>query len=564
MRRTLVTVALLFAVSSQSQNAPIPQPNPVAAPPPLVEKIDVSVVNVDVTVTDRRGQPVAGLTRNDFEILEDGKPVPITNFYAVENAQAKSDVKAGESESEAVPPPPRYRRKVLVLIDNLNSTAHGRNVALDQMEQFVDKHFNEGRYDWSIATVDSRVHLVLPMTSDRQILHDVVAEIRRGGTRINLKSTATSNTVQSDPLQKANRSISDAAAEISTQHVSSAVLDTFDDESALKEQAMFAHSSTNAIIDAARAFGSSEGRKIILLVTGYLPLGTVSPVDRIISDNTQSIAGNHIQDLATGDRELSNLRERLVREANASNTSFYIISSEGLEAPEQQEVNRSSSAPRDRSNAVDTSPMYWLAKQTGGAYMPGNHIDESLVDFDRRSATFYSLGYTPQHPDDQRYHRLVVRVKGHNEYQLQYRDGYSSAPTDMQITRTLRSPLGAAMQPSTMQVSLIVGDPQYRGVIAIVPLKAAMSMESLQYITDARGSRTRLHVYVSIFDSEGRNITVAKSFADIAVQPNEATTGPMTITIPALSLSKGTYKVVVAVRDELTDHVGVASSKIVV
>ncbi|MEA2336069.1 MAG: hypothetical protein QOE82_76, partial [Thermoanaerobaculia bacterium] len=139
-----------------------------------------------------------------------------------------------------------------------------------------------------------------------------------------------------------------------------------------------------------------------------------------------------------------------------------------------------------------------------------------------------------------------------------------SAETDIQLVRALGSPLGAAMQETTMPMSLIVGDPQYRGVTALAPIQAAMSMESLQYITDARGSRTRLHVYVSIFDSNGRNITVAKSFADIAVQPNEATTGPMTITIPALSLSKGTYKVVVAVRDELTDHVGVASSKIVV
>ena len=567
MRKPVIAVALLFAVSSQSQQPkqPVAQiivPAPVAAPAPLVEKIDVSVVNVDVTVMDRRGQPVAGLTRNDFEIIEDGKPQPISNFYAVENTRTKSDTRSDAADDEPAIAPPRYRRKVLVLIDNLNSSAHGRNVALDQMEAFVDKHFKEGHYDWSIATVDQRVHLVLPMTSDKQILHDVVAEIRRGGTRMNLKAPVTANVVQSEPLLKANRSLSDAAAEVSTQHVSSAVLDTFNDESGLKEQTMFAHSSTDAIIEATRAFSSSEGRKIILLVTGYLPLGTVSPVDRIISDNTQSIAGNHIQDLATGDRELTNLRERLVREANASNASFYIISSEGLEIPDQAVVSRSSGAPRDRSNAIDTSPMFWLAKQTGGAYMPGNRIEESLVDFDRRSSSFYSLGYTPQHPDDTRYHRLEVRVKGHSEYQLQYREGYSSAPTDMQITRTLRSPLGAAMQPSTMPVTLIVGDPQYRGVTALVPLKAAMSMESLQYITDARGSRTRLHVYVSIFDSDGRNITVAKSFADIAVQPNEATTGPMTITIPALALSRGTYKVVVAVRDELTDHVGVATSKI--
>jgi len=113
-----------------------------------------------------------------------------------------------------------------------------------------------------------------------------------------------------------------------------------------------------------------------------------------------------------------------------------------------------------------------------------------------------------------------------------------------------------------MAVSLIFGEPQYRGIVALVPIKAAMSMESLQYITDARGSRTRLHVYVSIFDPDGRNITLAKSYADISVQPNESATGPMTVTIPPLALSKGIYRIVVAVRDELTDHVGVVSQKI--
>jgi hypothetical protein len=206
--------------------------------------------------------------------------------------------------------------------------------------------------------------------------------------------------------------------------------------------------------------------------------------------------------------------------------------------------------------------MLWLAKETGGAYLPGNRIDQSLVDFDRRSGAFYSLGYVPLHPDDGRYYRLKVNVKHHRDYQLQYRYGYSSAPTDVQIMRAIRSPLGASMQPSSMPMSLIFGQPQYRGIVALIPIKAAMSMESLQYITDGRGSRTRLHVYVSIFDSEGRNLTVAKSFADIAVQPNESASGPMTVTIPALALAKGTYKVVVAVRDELTDHVGVATKKL--
>jgi hypothetical protein len=47
------------------------------------ESLDVNVVNVEVYVTDRRGEPVSGLGRDDFELYEDGHRVPITNFYAV-------------------------------------------------------------------------------------------------------------------------------------------------------------------------------------------------------------------------------------------------------------------------------------------------------------------------------------------------------------------------------------------------------------------------------------------------------------------------------------------------
>src|SRR3954447_26980897 len=106
--RKLALASVLFALSVQSQK-PASAPE-VKAPPPLVEKIEVSVVNVDVTVTDRRGQPVSGLTRDDFEILEDGKPQPISNFYVVDAVQAKSDARAEVGVDVSQPPSPeRFR-----------------------------------------------------------------------------------------------------------------------------------------------------------------------------------------------------------------------------------------------------------------------------------------------------------------------------------------------------------------------------------------------------------------------------------------------------------------------
>src|SRR5688572_5749234 len=43
-----------------------------------------NVVRVDVTVTDRRGDPVTSLTVSDFDVFEDGEPQTITSFKLVE------------------------------------------------------------------------------------------------------------------------------------------------------------------------------------------------------------------------------------------------------------------------------------------------------------------------------------------------------------------------------------------------------------------------------------------------------------------------------------------------
>ena len=65
------------------------------------ESIDVNVVNVEVYVTDRDGKRIHGLTRDDFQVFEDGKPVEISNFYAVSEGQVSQAVSAGTGAAEA-------------------------------------------------------------------------------------------------------------------------------------------------------------------------------------------------------------------------------------------------------------------------------------------------------------------------------------------------------------------------------------------------------------------------------------------------------------------------------
>src|SRR5262245_48647420 len=51
-----------------------------------VVKIDTELVNLNVVVTDRRGQRVRGLGKDDFEIYEDGVKQEISHFAAEERS----------------------------------------------------------------------------------------------------------------------------------------------------------------------------------------------------------------------------------------------------------------------------------------------------------------------------------------------------------------------------------------------------------------------------------------------------------------------------------------------
>jgi len=56
-----------------------------AQDPPFVVRVDVSLMTLDVVVTDSAGRPVTTLTKDDFTIYEDGKPQEIRHFAPVDS-----------------------------------------------------------------------------------------------------------------------------------------------------------------------------------------------------------------------------------------------------------------------------------------------------------------------------------------------------------------------------------------------------------------------------------------------------------------------------------------------
>jgi VWFA-related protein len=94
----------------------------------------VEAVQLSVIVTDKEGNPVSGLTEDDFEILEDGKPRSITTFAAVdipiervERAVAAPDVLSNER------PPGRL---YVIALDLMSATSALRTRAF--LRKFIE------------------------------------------------------------------------------------------------------------------------------------------------------------------------------------------------------------------------------------------------------------------------------------------------------------------------------------------------------------------------------------------------------------------------------------------
>ena len=486
-----------------------------AQTPPVIEKIDISVVNVDVTVTDRAGHPVRGLTRDDFEVFEDGKPQKITNFYAVGN-QNPNLTKIAPSPDE------RFRRNVLVIVDNVSSTGFNRDRALDRLKEFINDRFTGGQYDWSLAVVDRGAQMLLAPTSDKKQIFEAIGEVRKllagEGSRLALEAGITPP----------------AGASCSTQRLSG-MLSASD---RLRLAADESHSSAT-VVQAIRGFAGVPGKKIILLLTadmtvGFDPLG-VTPC---MPAGTQQQVAKMYQNRMTA-------RQFMVQEANASNVSLYIINTEGLRPGGWDAVGQ-------WVPPTDNGSLFWLATETGGRLLPGNYVEESLATFDVASSNFYSLGYRASHGEDGQYRHIRVLLKREGKFNLQYRDGYMNFPSEMQLIRLLQSPIAPAMQTSAIPVAVSVGPPKNtRDGGLSVAINASVSLTSLTVMPSAKTAP--VEVFISLFDDRGRNVQLVR------FRRNAEASAATFVDEHALLLKKGTpYRIVVAVRDPLTETFGIA------
>lgn len=162
---SIVTVGLVLAFSVSAQN-PRPQNPPVPTPTPdptQAEVINIRRVRLPITVTDKKGQFVSGLTQNDFVVLEDKVPQKIDSFTNDENNNL-----------------PLY---VGVLMDTSPSTAAKLKFEQESAMNFIQTVVRPRRDRVLFATFDHEITLRQDFTDRLELLDRAVYAVKKTGNQ---------------------------------------------------------------------------------------------------------------------------------------------------------------------------------------------------------------------------------------------------------------------------------------------------------------------------------------------------------------------------------------------
>jgi VWFA-related protein len=360
----------------------------------------IDFVRVDVIVSDRKAQPVTNLTQNDFEVLEDGKPVAIEQFKLI---------KVDGNPTPGGPPPKQIR----------NRNDEELEASRDDVRIFVffmdDYHVRKAN-SMSVRTPLIRfIQQQLRPTDMIGIMYPLqpVSDVQL--TRDHEKIANAINTFDGRKFDYTPRNIVEQNyARYSTDQV----------ERIRNDVVM------GALQGLAVRLGSlREGRKSIIYVsegfTAMLPpqmrrmdaSAPANPIETAAAAGVQD-SSREITSEWFGQMDVYSRLRDVYDVANRNNTAVYSLDPRGL-APFEYGFDDipfgppPSFATDKRALQMTQDTLRVLSEETDGrAIVNRNTLEQGLADMMRDSSYYYLLGYTSKHTGaDGKFHQISVKVK---------------------------------------------------------------------------------------------------------------------------------------------------------
>ncbi len=393
-------------------------PVPVGTPPPADEtdvvKITTSLIQVDVSVTDRKGNVVTDLRPDEIEIFENGEKQKITNFSFISSARS-TDRTIDRSAVNPLPTavrPEQVRRTIALVIDDLTLSFESTHFVRRALKKFVDEQMQEGDLVAIIRT-GAGIGALQQFTTDRRQLLAAIEKVKwNSGGAGNIGAFA--------PLQ-ARPDDDEPLTDTSSAEAAQQSMDDF-------RESLFAAGTLGAVNYIVRGMRDLPGRKSIMLLSDGFNILTKDP---------------------SGFTETSRVYQsllRLIDLANRASVVVYTMDARGLQitgltasdsTAGRSGVDLQNQILNRRNRLLDTQEgLRFLARQTGGMAMINSNDLSSGIRRVLDDQSYYLIAYDPEDstfdPKLRRFNRLEVKVKRPGT-EVRYRTGFFAVSNEQMV-----------------------------------------------------------------------------------------------------------------------------------
>jgi VWFA-related protein len=498
--RTALLLAFLAAPATHAQQPP-PQPSQPETPPPTF-RVEVNYVEVDALVTDASGNPMANLTADDFEVLEDGKPQKISAFSLVNIPIERTErplFAAGPIEPDVQSNEEVDGRVYLIVLDDLHIHPLRTSRVKFAARRFIERHFAANDLA-AIVYTSGRGDAGQEFTSNRRLL---LASIDRFSGRKLRSSTL-------DRLEQYRN----------TQGIRSPGERV--EDPALAERAFHARNALDSVRNLADFLAGIRGRRKAML---FISEGIDYDIHDVFSNRDASTITDASRDA--------------IGSATRANVAIYAIDPRGLTSmgDEMIEVD---SFPDDPTTGISSTSMMdelrlaqdslrTLSDETGGfAAVNRNDFDGAFERLVRDNSTYYVLGYYPTNDRrDGRFRKIDVRVKRPG-LQVRSRKGYQAPrgrapetkPAATALAGAIREGMSSPLPMSGIGLTAFVAPFKGNAPNAAVALAIEIDAGAFTYVEKNGVFTNDLELAVTASDAKGKTYPGERNTINLAFKPD--------------------------------------------
>jgi VWFA-related protein len=392
----LGVAATLVAQAPPQKPAPAPSPDQ-SQQPPTTFRMHIDLITTDVIVRDGNGQFVADLSKDDFDVFEDGVKQEVSSVDLIHGGRTynlQAPAPAPPQEGIILPPARPTNdaagRIFLFFVDDLHMNFSDTPRIRALFKKMSNTLLHDGDMFGVVSTGTSSI--AIDMTYDRKRMDEAINKISGSALK------------PSEIIQGGQGS---------------------EGPSELRYRAHVAFATANDIVQSLEKV-QNRRKAVIYVSDGYdfNPFEGARYADPNVIGQTNNTAQRY-KDLGMTDydpftrqnsefgfADLARELSELTKAANRANATFYTIDPRGLVAGADIEEDVD---PAEWNNYIRTSQdsLRVIAEETGGfATINQNDFDKALKRIDAESSDYYVLGYYSSNPDPlKRTRKIEVKVK---------------------------------------------------------------------------------------------------------------------------------------------------------